>query len=183
MESGIDHFKDLLEVLSFVATIIGGIAILFAVRSYSISRKQLNFAALESCIKRYRDHFLDLNHESPESKVIRYVDLVNEELFYFQHRYLPFDVAEEWIDGMIEHLPIYDKSGIVLNPGYFIPVIDAQKILDQYRFRRVKKTFTISANIKVDAVYGDGRFPIQIKEREKLVKAIVKNLKRDTTFF
>ena len=183
MESGIEHYKDLLEVLSFIATIIAGIAILFAVKSYSISRKQLNFAALESCIKRYRDHFLDLNHESPENQVLRYVDLVNEELFYFQHRYLPFDVAEEWIDGMIEHLPIYDKSGIVLNSGYFIPIIHTQKMLDQYRFRRVKNTFTISTSIEMDAVYGDGRIPIQIKEREKLVKAILKNLKRDSTFF
>ena len=141
MEWGIEDMKDLLEVGSFIATIIGGIAILAAVRSYSISRKQLNFTALESCIKRYRDQFLDLDRHAPKSQVLRYIDLVNEELFYFEHNYLPVDVAEEWIDGMIEHLPIFDPTGKVLNPDHCIPVIVEAGLLDPIPFQARQTDF------------------------------------------
>ena len=58
---GINSLFDLLEFFSFIATIIGGIAILFAVRDYSISRKQLHLSVLQSCVARFRDHFMDLN--------------------------------------------------------------------------------------------------------------------------
>ena len=98
---GIDHLKDFLEVLSFIATIIGGIAILFAVRDYSISRKQLHLSVLQSCVTRFRDHFMDLGPASEINHVRDYLDLVNEELFYFEHQYLPLAVAHEWLDGMI----------------------------------------------------------------------------------
>ena len=180
MDWGIDNVKDLLEVASFLATIIGGIAILAAVRSYSISRKQLNFAALESCIKRYRNNFLDLDRHSPQTQVIRYIDLVNEELFYFEHHYLPLDVAEEWIDGMIQFLPIFDPKGTLLNPDHCIPIIAEAGILDQYRFKRVKQAFTVNIDFSLTDIYGDEEKGIKVQPneeaREKLIKAIVANL-------
>ena len=75
--------------------------------------------------------------------MIEYIDLVNEELFYFQNGFLPRVVAEEWLDGMIDMIPIYDPYGNVLNLGYCIPIIHQRKLLDQYRFRRVRRAFTI----------------------------------------
>jgi hypothetical protein len=169
---------DFIEVVSFVATVIGGIAILFAVRDYSTNRKQLNLSALESCITRFRENFIHLGHESPEPLVVEYIDLVNEELFYFQNAFLPKVVAQEWIDGMIDAIPLYDPVGNVLNQGYCIPLIHQRKLLDQYRFRRVKRAFTIRHHLDLDLVYGDGAFEPREKARQKIVNEIIRNLKR-----
>lgn len=178
MPSGIDNLKDLLEVISFIATVIGGIAILFAVRDYSTNRKQLNLSALESCITRFRENFIHLNHQSPEPLVVEYIDLVNEELFYFQNRYLPKAVAREWIDGMIDAIPIYDPIGNVLNQGYCIPLIYQRKLLDQYRFRRVRRAFTIRSQIDAEVIYGDGNAERREKARRAVVHEIIRNLYR-----
>lgn len=178
MPWGIDNLKDLLEVVSFIATVIGGIAILFAVRDYSTNRKQLNLSVMESAIDRFRTHFIHLSHQSPEPLVIEYIDLVNEELFYFQHDFLPKVVAREWIDGMIDLMPLYDPFGNVVNLGYCIPIIHQRKILDQYRFRRVRRAFTIRHDVDLEVVYGDGDFKEREKARLRIVKEVIGNLKK-----
>ena len=178
MPLGINDVKDLLEVISFVATVIGGIAILFAVRDYSTNRKQLNLSALESCITRFRDNFIHLNYQSPEPLVVEYIDLVNEELFYFQNRYLPKAVAREWIDGMIDAIPLYDPVGNVLNQGYCIPLIHQRRLLDQYRFRRVRRAFTICQLLELEVMYGDGAPERRELARRKVVDEIIGNLYR-----
>lgn len=45
----------------------------------------------------------------------RYLDLCNDEMFYFQHRYLPDEVAREWIDGMFSILPLLRPQGEVVD--------------------------------------------------------------------
>ncbi|MEM7370086.1 MAG: hypothetical protein AAF587_15880 [Bacteroidota bacterium] len=172
----IQNIKDAVEIVSFFATIIAGIGILFALRDYSINRKQLNLSALESCITRFRDNFLHLNKDSKEEEVTAYIDLINEELFYFEQRFLPRAVAMEWIDGMIDHVPLYDPYGNLLNPGISLPIIHNRKILDQYRFKRVKKAFTLKSKIDADAAFGDVAHAKKEKAREKIVKEIISNL-------
>lgn len=176
---GINDVKDLLEVISFIATVIGGIAILFAVRDYSTNRKQLNLSALESCINRFRASFLHLGQQSSEALVIEYIDLVNEELFYFQNEFLPRVVAKEWVDGMIDFLPIYDAEDNVLNRGYCLSMIDQHKLLDQYRFRRVRRAFTVRVRVDAEAMYSDGNHVRREAARIRVVNAIIRNLYRD----
>lgn len=177
MALGIDHFKDFLEVLSFIATIIGGIAILLAARDYSISRKQLHLSALQGCISRFRDDFLDLSPDSSPEKVIDYLDLINEELFYFEHQYLPLEVAEEWIDGMIQMIPLFGPDGQPLAGDQYLPQIQANSMLDWYRFKRIKLTFTLPFSPSMDRVFGNNLADIDTNTREKIVHAIIKNLR------
>jgi hypothetical protein len=42
--------------------------------------------------------------------VRQYLDLCNEELFYFQNRYLPTEVEVEWLDGMLEFIPLREAA-------------------------------------------------------------------------
>lgn len=172
----VQNIKDLIEIISFFATIIAGVGILFALRDYSINRKQLNLSALESCVTRFRESFLHLSKDSKEEDVIAYVDFVNEELFYFEERFLPYSVAMEWIDGMIDHIPLYDPYGNLINSGISLPIIHRRKILDQYRFKRVKKAFTIRSHVDVDIAFGDVDHKLKEKARDKIVKEILRNL-------
>ena len=178
MNWGIADFKDFLEVLSFIATIVGGIAIVLAARDYSVSRKQMHLSVLESCIMRFRENFSDLNPQSSIEQITAYINLVNEELFYFEHQYLPKEVAEDWIDLMIDIIPIYDTKGNVINEGHCFQSIIDHKILEKYVFRRVKRIFTISSppspeNIK--KIYGELASEIDAVARASLVEDLILN--------
>ena len=175
MDWGIDNIKDFLEVISFLATIVGGIAIVLAARDYSVSRKQLHLSVLESCIIRFREDFSDLTPDSPIEQIRAYIDLVNEELFYFEHKYLPAEVAEEWLDGMINIIPIFDRKGKVINPNHCFQAILDHKLLDKYAFRRVKRIFTIANVPQMDKVYGDTVADIDIDARAALVEELILN--------
>ncbi len=174
---GIDHLKDFLEVLSFIATIIGGVAILFAVRDYSVSRKQLHLSVLQSCINRYRDHFSTLGPDSSCQQVIDYLDLINEELFYFEHKYLPLPVAHEWLDGMIEFLPLFDSKGQILNAHHCLPVIVQEGLMEQYRFRRIKRIFTLTIQFEENKIYGSSTAHIDQQERNRVIRHMLYNIR------
>ncbi|GAB4413507.1 MAG: hypothetical protein OHK0039_20480 [Bacteroidia bacterium] len=173
MNWGIDHIKDALEVLSFLATIVGGIAILLAVRDYAISRKHLNFAALESCISRFRQHYICLDAQSDPQLVQAYLDFINEELFYFEHGYLPLGVAADWLDGMAEHVPVLDASGRLCNAANCLPQLRDSGWLDHYRYRRVRSVFTVSVPIDWAAVQQGAP-----TARAQLASALTNNLRR-----
>lgn len=59
-----------------------------------------------SCIDRYQQLIGDLGDATiaPDS-LRKYIDLCNEEFFYFRHGYLPNEVVNEWLDGMISLMP------------------------------------------------------------------------------
>ncbi|MEL6674111.1 MAG: hypothetical protein AAFR61_18040 [Bacteroidota bacterium] len=178
MELGIDNLKDFLEVLSFIATIIGGIAIVAAVRSYSVSQKQLNFSALESCIRRFREDFSDLSESSPEEQSLDYLEFINEELFYFEHGYLPFHIADDWLERMLSFLPVYGPDGnIVLQPIYSLPGLEEHKWLDKYSFRRVRKVFTLKDPSKVGSLKNAAELKNHLHIRDDLMRALTLNVK------
>ncbi|MEL7342839.1 MAG: hypothetical protein AAGM67_20310 [Bacteroidota bacterium] len=174
---GINSLFDLLEFFSFIATIIGGIAILFAVRDYSISRKQLHLSVLQSCVSRFREHFMDLNPESPPLLVRDYLDLVNEEMFYFEQQYLPLEVAHEWLDGMIHFIPIFDGAGQILNQGYCLPQIVDEKMLENYHFRRIRRIFTVEGRFDMESIYKNDLSEINRPERERLLRYLLYNIR------
>jgi len=54
----------------------------------------------------------------------RYVDLCNEQVFYFRSGYLPREVMEEWLESMVDYLPLFDDvTGETRTdcPGYVEP--------------------------------------------------------------
>ena len=174
---GINSLFDLLEFFSFIATIIGGIAILFAVRDYSISRKQLHLSVLQSCVARFRDHFMDLSATSSSTLVRDYLDLVNEEMFYFEQQYLPLEVAHEWLDGMIHYIPIYDGTGKILNEEHCLPQIVQEDMLSNYHFRRIRRIFTVEGNFEVEGIYRATMSEINLTERERLIRYLLYNIR------
>ena len=50
-----------------------------------------------------------------QEAIKQYIDLCNEELFYFKHGYLPEEIVNEWLDGMIYYLPHFDGEKNVNN--------------------------------------------------------------------
>ncbi len=108
MGTSITMLREVLESLAYLAQIIAVGVLIYAARSYLLQRQQLNYDVITNCTQRFQEIlpglYSDDAKEREESK-IRYVDLCNEELFYFAEGYVPSDVIREWIDGMVLYLP------------------------------------------------------------------------------
>jgi hypothetical protein len=131
----------MLQTLAYISQIAAGIGILVAVFTFLVHRNQLNFDVIMNCNERFQAILLDLetgNSARDELAKRRYVDLCNEQLFYFSNGYLPSEVIEEWLDGMIDYLPQLDENGHV-RPEH--PGIVEARFLEGYP--RIKEAFTM----------------------------------------
>ncbi len=169
METGINNLKDLLEILVWL---IGAFSLIYASYSYKTSQKQLNFAVIVSCTERFQKIMPQLKSkdEGEKQRAIKaYVDLCNEELFYFKHNYLPEEIVNEWIDGMIYYLPHFRNGKNINNSEYCLEEIDAA-MLEEYP--QIKKVFEIDEDFE----YENFTFK-DSQQRTKLVQNIKSNLK------
>ena len=165
MQLGIENLKDLIEV---IAWIVGAASLAFSAYTYRLNKSQFNFAVITSCTERFQRIMTALKSSDGDERlraIKQYIDLCNEELFYFKNKYLPQEVIDEWIDGMIFYLPHF-KDGENVNPSSdYIPEIIESNLLEDYpRIRRafiVKKEYDLTSE----------------SERAELVRAVKKNLK------
>lgn len=130
------------SVFETVAIGVGSLSALIAAVAYAQSRKNLQFSVMIACIERFQELLPQLKDEpTSEHDALRYLDLCNEELFYFQQQYLRREVALEWIEGMLTFLPLIDPSGKPWSGQEHLRSVD-QLI---HRFPRVAHALTSAA--------------------------------------
>lgn len=171
MQTGMNNLKDFLDIFVWL---VGAGSLIYAANSYKTSQKQLNFAVIISCTERFQKIMPQLKStytDERERAIKAYVDLCNEELFYFKHDYLPKEIIGEWLDGMIYYLP-YFKNGInVNNSEHCLAEID-DEMLEEYP--QIKEAFEISGDFNKD------EFNLKdMQQRKKLVENIKSNLKNE----
>lgn len=119
------------------------LGVIIVVVQYLLTKKQLHQATIARCIDAFRD-FGNVDSETSESGALKkYIDLVNEELFYIQHQYIPKDIAIEWIDGMLDMIPLYSVNGDLLKLKFTNQNFIKQKDYYFVNFPRIKNTFII----------------------------------------
>jgi hypothetical protein len=92
-----------------------------------------------ACIQRFQELLPSLDSDKvAERDILRYLDLCNEELFYFQQRYLRNEVALEWIDGMVRFLPLLNETTKSPWDGQTY-LADSDKLIE--KFPRVQHAF------------------------------------------
>lgn len=138
MDSGIESIKDIFEIAAWFFTSLG---IWLAYRSLKQTRNQFHFDIMVSCITRFQDIVQHLDSDDPDLRQNaqqRYIDLCNEELFYFVNGWLPKEVEKEWLDGMIDLLPHLNHACQNLND-------EAQISVDQLEdYPRIRHAFTVT---------------------------------------
>jgi hypothetical protein len=162
METGINNLKDLIEVIVWI---VGASSLAFAAYTYYLSKKQLNFAVIISCTERFQIIMAQLkstNDEERKRAVKQYVDLCHEELFYFRHNYLPDEIIDEWLDGMLYYLPHFVKGNNEnRNPDYLKEINDLNLSEEYPKLEEV---------LRVNQPY-DVTKPEQRKELVRIVKS------------
>jgi hypothetical protein len=168
----------LFEILSLLLNAVLVAAAFVAVRQININRKQLYLSTISKCIEDFKS-FRKLDSQTEDASLIHdYLELTNEELFYFQNKYLPEEVAIEWIGGMIDFLPITNEEREIPNSNYCIKVLadNRDKFLSPYP--RIKHAFEIKKPCDFDLVYSEDykQRKERIRERKKVIKQILINI-------
>lgn len=159
------------------AGIIVGIA--YAIRQININRKQLYLSTITKCIQDYKSLRI-YSSLITDIQVIRdYLELTNEELFYFQNKYLRDEVATEWIGGMIDFLPITNPQREIINKKYCIKLLSEKRDSFLIGYPRIKHAFEIKNVYDIDLIYSDDyKFRKErIKERKRIIKELLENVK------
>ena len=85
---GIRTVLDAVEASAYVAQIVSSIALLVAAFAFLVSRNQLNFGVITSCDDRFQrivPWMESRDRQEREQGERQYVDLYNEQLFYFRN--------------------------------------------------------------------------------------------------
>jgi hypothetical protein len=178
MQTGIENIKDLAELISYVIASVSLIGIWIA---YAHSKKQIHFSAMDKFVKDFRD-FQISGSDLEDERAFEYIELVNEEFFYMENGYLPIEVCIEWIDGMIDYLPFYDKHNNFISRSN-LSVLKEEDYANNllYLYPRVFKAIKLDKKIDFDKIYlgtikKENR-KIREKERNDLIYLIITNLK------
>lgn len=171
-------FADYVDVVADIFSIIGIIGLILFFLDFRRNSKKTQFEIISSCVQRFHNIAIKLGDKSDDYDIIAYLELVNEELFYFENKMLPYLVAEEWISGMIDYLPIFNSKGEILNDGNFVSNIE--KFI--YNYPRIVNTFTISMDkIVNEYIYIKSDFQnvhTKYSKRKYIVNLILNNLKK-----
>ncbi len=105
-----------------------------------------------------------------------YIDLCNEELFYYQMEYVPDQIMDEWIDGMLSYLPLYDRDGHLVYADYKLMGVLRQDDLDDYP--RIKDALIVRQRDNLEPSEQLDRYIEQIKNNLKAQKRKSSHRKR-----
>jgi len=152
-----------MEVLTSFFQILGFIAIIVATSTYFVHRNQLNFEVITSCVARFQEIVAGMESDDggeKERAKKQYVDLCNEQLFYFSNGYITDEIAEEWLDGMIDFLPQIDGDTGKAHRESREKPIEPDLLKD---YPRIKTAFTV-----------DEPYDLESKEeRDVLIKQVM----------
>lgn len=177
MEFGINNFKDFAETFSYCVTTVSLVGIWWA---YISSKKQIHFTTMEKCVSNFKK--ITKRSGVPIDKSAEYIEFVSEELFYFENGYLPLVVSIEWIDGMIDYLPFYDKDKVFIASNRLDPLKTQDQAIRLLRdYPRIRKAIQMREAIDFEIVHISIENEIdrekRRQERDKIIYAVIMNLK------
>ena|SRR6218665_1042538 len=177
MEFGINNFKDFAETFSYCVTTVSLVGLWWA---YISSKKQIHFTTMEKCVSNFKK--ITKRSGVPIDKSAEYIEFVSEELFYFENGYLPLVVSIEWIDGMIDYLPFYDKDKVFIASNRLDPLKTQDQAIRLLRdYPRIRKAIQMREAIDFEIVHISIENEIdrdkRRQERDKIIYAVIMNLK------
>ena len=98
------------QIAANIATVFGVVGVIFLFFQYYHSKDLRNLQLMHRCIDIFRNWF-----NNGQKVDFSYLELLNEELFYFQKRLIQKNVAVEWVEGILDFIVIYGKDNVVLN--------------------------------------------------------------------
>lgn len=169
MESGIYTVKDVIEIF---ALSVGSITLILAVIGYLVTKRHLNFSVIFSCNERFQKIRVGLNSDINGTQHKKeYIDLCNEEIFYFQNKYIPKIIMREWLDGMIFYIPHFTE-----NQGGGKKFSDNAKFKDtEYLNKEFGEYPRLDNTFRVKKLYDINNS----QQRKDLIKELINNIRKN----
>ncbi|TDW52722.1 hypothetical protein EV144_1011414 [Flavobacterium sp. 270] len=176
MESGVNNFKDLAEIISYCVT---AISLLGLWATYIFSQKQIHFATMEKCVSNFKEITKWSGLQSDISPA--YIEFVSEEFFYFENGYLPLEVSIEWIDGMIDYLPFYDKNKVFVKSNRLDSLKSQEQAIRLLRdYPRIRKAIQMHGEIDFEiaqiSIENESDREKRKQKRDKIIYTVIINL-------
>lgn len=105
-----DKFLNITQIFANIATVLGLCGIIFLFIQHNHNRDLRNLQLMHRCIDIFRNWF-----QTNQKVDYAYLELLNEELFYFQKGLIPKQVAIEWIEGILDFIVINGNTHEPLN--------------------------------------------------------------------
>lgn len=161
------------EIGASIATMVGVLGVIFLIIEHFANRNLRNIQLMHRCIDNFRQWF-----NGYDQKInMAYLELLNEEFFYFQKRLIEKKVAIEWIEGILDFIQVYGKGGAVLNT--YLNQVNIETLPEwtnrEVFFARIKYFIypKLPANIIIPAVTETNH----AKKKRELAKALYKHIK------
>lgn len=106
-----DQFKYGAEILANIATVLGVVGVVFLFAQHYYNKDIRNLQLMQRCIDNFRTWYSNPNKQVD----FYYLELLNEELFYFQKKLIDKEVAIEWIEGILDYIIVYSPGGPLNN--------------------------------------------------------------------
>jgi hypothetical protein len=183
----------MIETIAQLATIIGVLSLIAALYAWRQSRDTFHQAVIVSCTNRFQKLSPSLQLDKLSSNVIQqYLELCNEELFYFEKRYLPQPVIDEWVEGMLSNIGLWCDNKLLLPPKYparssqeqtDAEIVASRIYQDANSYPRLYHAFTITSKAKLrieqaskhEPEYRIGKAKTAV-ERAQMVLEVLTNL-------
>lgn len=95
-----EHSEHWSTILANIVTSFGILSLIGLLIAYRQTQNQFKFTVMLSCIDRFQQLIPVVRNDDQDiERLKKYIDLTNEELFYFQRHYIPKEVMIEWLDG------------------------------------------------------------------------------------
>jgi hypothetical protein len=106
-----EHSEHWSTILANIVTSFGILSLIGLLIAYRQTQNQFKFTVMLSCIDRFQQLIPVVRNDDQDiERLKKYIDLTNEELFYFQRHYIPKEVMIEWLDSICDLVPIYEKN-------------------------------------------------------------------------
>lgn len=139
-------------IIANIVTSLGILSFIAIYLSHRQTQEQFKFTVMLSCIDRFQQLMPIIRHDDQDiDRLRKYIDLTNEELFYFQRNYIPKEVIVEWMDSICDFIPIYSKDlKTPLNySNSAVKIIHDQGLMKGYP-RLLKAVILSNRNVSID---------------------------------
>lgn len=145
MHNALEYWSSVVANITTSLKILGFIAIYI---NHRLTQDQFSFTVMLSCIERFQalSPFIKSNPDDTSS-LRKYVDLTNEEFFYFQRKNIPKAVIAEWLDTIVDYFPLYveGKDEPINYLSLRFKDIHDKRLLEGYP--RLIKAFTLAPSV------------------------------------
>lgn len=168
--------KDLLNWTQFfanIATVFGLLGIIFLFVQHYHNKDLRNLQLMHRCIDIFRNWF-----QNNQVVDYSYLELLNEELFYFQKGLIQKKVAIEWIEGILDFVVINGNNHEVLNGYSNQTAIDRMKDWSKRKMFYARVNYFVNPQLENNIVIPGIEEKNHAKKKRELAQELYKQIKK-----